>query len=725
MRLRAFFLLGAWLIWARIAAGESPRIGLALSGGGAKGLAHVGVLKVLEEEGVPIDYITGTSMGSIIGALYAIGYSAADLEAFALSTNWNALFSENVARSDLALEYKRFDGRYMASLPIVKRRIKLPSGLIGDQNVFKLFARLTLPVHHVEDFTRLPIPFACVATDIGTGEAVVLKRGFLPEAMRASMSLPSIFAPIEIEGRLLVDGGVVRNFPVEDVRNLGADFVIGVDVGSPLFKPEELDSFVKILDQTLSFISATSTRQQRALCDVLLLPDMSGLSIADFSSAREIIARGEEAARRALPQIRALLDSVGRDDKQGARRFPAFPDSISVNRVVIEGLQEVDPTIVRKELRIEPLTRISVNELDRAVDRVYSTRFFDRVVYRVLPGAEGASIVVNVVEKKEDLFRFGLRYDSHLDASLLLGGFFRNVGNSRSFLNLDLRLGQRIEVDAYYFLHLRWLPRVGVSTRGRYTQSFVDRFDRGRQIGRLNIRSAYGEVFVGSTLATKLSVGLGARAEYSRVTQKSTALDTVVFAGWLVPFVGTLWVDTFDQAYFPSRGLRLLGKSEVTFKALGSDRHFARFFFDATGYLPLSRRFSLLAEILLAGKTGGALPAHYAFVLGGMDTPALFAEPDAATVSFVGLRAQELNGPFAQFFQLGLQMEVRPNVFLVFRANLGNTFESWKLDWSPGRFKQGLGFTLGANTPLGPIELTLMGGSENDVLTHFNLGFKF
>lgn len=226
---------------------DRPKVGLALSGVSARGFAHIGVLKVLEEVGMPVDYITGTSMGSIVGSLYAIGYPVEELDNIARQVDWDDLFRDNVGRRYMSMEDKRWDARYQASLFLDRGRIRLPSGLVAGQKVSELLARLTWSVHHVSNFDELPIPFACVATDIATGEPVVLRKGSLPEAVRASMAIPTLFTPVIINDRLLVDGLIARNLPAQEVRKMGAHVVIGVDVGSDLWPVEDLESMVDIL----------------------------------------------------------------------------------------------------------------------------------------------------------------------------------------------------------------------------------------------------------------------------------------------------------------------------------------------------------------------------------------------------------------------------------------------------------------------------------------------
>ncbi len=213
---------------------KRPKVGLVLSGGGAKGLAHIGVLRAMEKAGLTPDYITGTSMGSIVGGLYAIGYSADEIDSIVSTVDWDELLTNEIPLSDIAIEEKEYYGRYIAELPIEGVKVSLPKGLIEGQKLTELLTRLTRPAHGISDFSKFPIPFACVAANIETGLPEVLNKGFLPEAIRASMSIPTVFTPIEIDDKLLVDGGLVRNFPVQEVLDMGADIVIGVFVSSDL-----------------------------------------------------------------------------------------------------------------------------------------------------------------------------------------------------------------------------------------------------------------------------------------------------------------------------------------------------------------------------------------------------------------------------------------------------------------------------------------------------------
>ncbi len=704
---------------------DRPKIGLALSGGGAKGFAHVGVLKVIEEVGLPIDYISGTSIGSFIGGMYAIGYRAHDLEELVLTTNWDEYLNDRVERRSLAMEQKLSDGRYIAELPIRDGKIRLPSGLISGQKITRLFSRLTLPVHHITDFKNFPIPFACVATDIVTGEAVRLDSGYLPEALLASMAFPTVFAPVHIGDRLLVDGGLIRNLPVEDVRDLGADIIIGVDVSAPLLTEEELQTFFDVLDQAVSFMSVSNTMRQRRLCDFLIVPDVSRKPVFDFSHPDSLIAAGENAARALLPQLRALADSLNEIANHSQPPTLTAVDSFYVQEISIEGLNKLTRDFVLSELQIATPGWISLEELERAASRVSSSQIFERVFYQVEPGANGAHLKIKVAEKSEQLFRFGLRYDSNTEAAVLMSGMFRNLARTNSILSLDLKLGQQIYFDAQYFLHAGLRPRIGLRTRVHFDDDLLDLFSDDRRIASMQIQSIFGEALVGSIFSNSFSLGLGARLEYNDRSFRIGPVDLPSETNNLLSCFLQLWVDTQDRVNFPSRGASLLLRNEFAHENIFSDFTLSRHYLDLKTFVPLARRLTLTSELLLATTYGDSLSAPYQYILGGLNTPVLFLDKELTRVSFVGLKPQELLGEHLQFYQLGLQYEFLPRIFLQFRANAGNRFDEFKLDFSSGRFLYGVGFTVGAATPVGPVEFTIMNGSRHDVLTHLNIGYKF
>ncbi|VAW23581.1 putative patatin-like phospholipase, partial [hydrothermal vent metagenome] len=258
------------------------KVGLVLSGGGAKGFAHVAVIKVLEEAGIRVDYVGGTSMGAIIGALYASGYNGNQLDSIIKSINFENILLDDLPRKSKPFYEKESGEKYALSLPIKNKKVGIPRALSEGQSVLNLLTKLTQHVNNISDFNELPIPFLCIATNLETGEQEVLTKGFLPEAVMASGSFPTLLAPVEISGKLLTDGGIVNNFPVDEVRAMGADIIIGVDIQSGLETKEELDSAIKILNQIVGFQIHQANKSKHDNVDVLIKPKVKEFSVVSF-----------------------------------------------------------------------------------------------------------------------------------------------------------------------------------------------------------------------------------------------------------------------------------------------------------------------------------------------------------------------------------------------------------------------------------------------------------
>src|SRR6185369_8900311 len=286
------------------------RIGLTLSGGGAKGIFHIGILQAIDSAELNIDYITGTSMGSIMGALYAAGYSGKDLEKIAREMDWLGLFSGKPLYQHVNVDEKSEFDQYALEVPLEKHKVKMGTGLIEGQEIWLKFQELFLPVYNVKDFSKFSIPFKCVATDVSTGKAVVLDRGEIVTAIRASMAIPSVFTAIDYKDTKLVDGGVVRNFPVKDAIAMGADYTIGVNLSQGLLTADKLNSPVDILMQVGFYKDADDFQGQRKACNILIEPAVEDYSAASFGSADDLIRIGKESGRKYYPQFKKLADSL-------------------------------------------------------------------------------------------------------------------------------------------------------------------------------------------------------------------------------------------------------------------------------------------------------------------------------------------------------------------------------------------------------------------------------
>jgi NTE family protein len=702
---------------------ERPGVGLALSGGGAKGFCHIGVLKVLEEINMPIDYISGTSMGSIIGGLYAIGYRAEDLEELALTIDWADLFRDDIERRSLNMEQKMWDGRYNLTLQVKNKKIQMPTGLINGQKITQLLDRYTLPVQDRSDFRRFPIPFACVATDLETGQAVVLDEGYLSDALRASMAIPTIFTPIKINNRVLVDGGIVRNLPAEDVIQLGADIVIGVDVGAPLQTRENLGSILSVLDQAISFQMVASTKEQRKLCDYLLIPDIGEFGTLDFEKVTFFLRQGEKAAREILPQLKALADSLNRQGTITPVEPVAEKDSVYINDLEISGLDRLSKKLVFKEMNMKLPARLSLNQLEENVNRLYSTRLFERVNFSTRPSRGGEELLIRATETSGTSIRIGFRYDNKNDAAVLLNSTLRNLGKWGSLLIFDLKLGNVLMLDGQYWAHTRLKQQMGFRIRGNYSRQSVDYYENQTRVARYRATAMIAEGFLGTLFSMNTILGAGIRGEYAEASPSIAPQEFESITEKQIVLFGGLEIDTYNHTVFPTSGVFLQFQSEYANNdKLELKKSFWRHYLDFCAIIPVHRHVSLLQSLFIGTNSQNDIPFHYEFLLGGMDVPFVFL---GKKNSFLALKAQELRGPHAQFVQLGVQVNLAGDRFIILRGNAGNTFEEWNFDITKNRYLAGGGITLGSNTFLGPVELTLMGGAHRKALMYFNLGYKF
>jgi NTE family protein len=361
-------------------------VALVLSGGGARGSAHVGVLKVLEEYHVPVDIIVGTSMGSIVGGLYASGWSSGELETKLTTIDWGAVFVDRLPRDAKTFRRKEEDARFLVPIKMRFQNWKpyLPPAVIGGQNLELLFQGFAVDATGETDFDRFPIPYRAVATDLANGRAVVLKSGSLSTAMRASMSLPGIFPPVELDGKALSDGGMAANFPIRIARALGADVIIGVDITSPLRKKEQLGNLLTRIDQVTGLLTNANKEPDMDAVrpgDVIVVPDLGDISFSDFAKAAETIARGETAARAAEAQLRALAVPDAEWAAYAARHHRRPESELVVDKVVIENTGPLSDEIVKRRIVVPTGKPLDGADLAKQITRLYGLDVFGAIHY--------------------------------------------------------------------------------------------------------------------------------------------------------------------------------------------------------------------------------------------------------------------------------------------------------------------------------------------------------
>lgn len=757
---------------------KRPRIALVLSGGGAKGIAHVGVLKIIEKTGLQIDYITGTSMGSIVGGLYASGYTADMLEQLVLNMDWDEMLSDEISRRSTSIEEKGDHDKYITSFQINKKGIMLPTGYKRGQRLTTMMSYLTQHVQDIHDFDKLPIPFRCIGTDIETGKAYVIRKGSLSEAMRASMAIPSIFTPIEIDGHLLVDGGVIRNLPVSDARAMGADIVIAVDVGAPLYKKQELTSVIQIMDQSVSFLGYQSTLKERNLSDVLIMPDITGFSSNDFTKGKELIATGESAARLMIPELESLVEQQDRFPED--RKAPVFPmkllkkldlsdvsvkQKLYITKIDIRGLNRVSRNLVLGKLNINPPATVTGERLVEAIDRVYASGFFQRVTYEIEPDAgEGVTLVIRVIELSGIFLKVGLSYDSDMSAAVLLNVTLRNLAGKGSKISLDARLSQYPGAVLSYFIHtgLR-KPGVGFGVKFHYDMYEIFTYKGGDVRSSFKYHNYGPDIVVQAIILQDIALGIGAQKDLTNIIAKIAPDDPAKRDIESLNYYAYLVFDNLDKTFYPHSGLQLYGEAKYLTDDLRIKKDTARYksFFKYTArmktYIPFHRRFTMFLGLTGSFITAKepyyinytinngwgiyrkTIPFIYENYIGGLNTYT------TGCIPFTGLNFMQIYGKHVLVGDIGFQIEFYKDFFLILRGSAGrvkdkfqdlfkkeNTiYQQYYNSLIPVKqhikndIKYGYGLTLSYNSIIGPVELTLMRGSEsNKFLVLANVGYR-
>ncbi len=693
-----------------------PKTGIVLSGGGSRGLAHIGVLKVLEEVNMPIDYIGGTSMGGIVGGLYASGYNAQQLEEIALGTDWFGLFSDESRRRYVPIEEKAENSKYMLSLPMQGLNITLPGGLVSGQEASKMLAGLTWHVHHIQDFNKLPIPFVCIATDLETGEAIVIRSGSLAEAIRASMTLPSIFTTANVDGRRALDGGIARNFPVVDVIEMGADILIGVDVSTFNSSADSIRSLIDILNQTVNFQIERTTHAQRQLATVLLQPKMESIGMMSFEYTREIIDAGEAIARAHIDELRQIADSLNAYGLE--ERIVPYVDlsgmPIVIRDIRYEGLKSTDHRMIDAELQMQlPLnTVITRGDLNLAIDRLYSLQFFESVTYRLEPARSGYSVIMKFQELDHDKFRVGLRYDSREKASLLFNNTYRNWLIPSSTLRLSVRLGEMTSVDGQLYTYIGTNPKLGSSLRLKYSKDKFEQYLGQVNQGTLSTDLYQAEFWAGPVLSSMLQSGVGYRFDVfeSRSASGTVRHPTGGYTSSHVPFA-FLILDTANEAYFATSGQYISLRADFG-NPFNDSKSYDRYEAIWNNYIPFTEYVTMNLNFH-AGYSTGHLPSHRSFYLGDVET-------------IVGFRRDQLNGTSYRMTRVSMQTELQNNRFLTLIWNAFSADGFWGTPESRIPFIMGWGVSVGASTFVGPVSVTLMGNQDERLpILHASVGFRF
>jgi len=738
MRITSFFLFASYFLIPNLAYSQDsittkkrPKIGLVLSGGGAKGLAHIGVLKVIDSLGIKIDYVGGTSIGAIIGGLYASGYSGKDLEYLFNNVDVDALLQDFTPRSSKSFYEKRNDEIYAVTLPFDKFKIGLPSGFSKGLYNFNLISKLTLHVSEINDFNQLLIPFFCIATDAETGEEVILDKGNLAKALVTSGALPTLYSPIEMNGRLLIDGGVVNNYPVEELRKRGAEFIIGVDVQDGLKNRDQLNDVSSLLGQISSYSMADKMADKIKLTDIYIKPDIKGYNVISFEKVAELIPKGEFSGRQ------KLNNSILNEYKTTLKRNKiVVSDSIFISSIEVNELKNFTRAYVLGKLNIKSNTTVSFKDFEKGINNLNATQNFRSVFYSFQNAGDRENLVLELKEKKVNRFlKFGLHYDNLFKSGVLFNFTQKKLLVKNDVLSVDLILGDNSRYNFNYYIDNGFYWSFGVNSRySTFNKNISSNFNNRLNLASLGINSIYvdysdftNQVYFQTIFVQKFSVGIGAELKHLKI-KSETLLSTnpILDNSDYFSFFGYLKFDTFNQKYFPKKGLNL--NSEIKSFIYSSDyndvfQNFSILKADATIVHTFFNKVTFKLQSEAGFAIGEKSVNSFDFALGGYGFTSLNNLRPFLGYDFLGLLGDSyIKGSLVadyEFFKKH-HFELTANY-----ANIGNNIYEDKTWISKPKYS-GYGIGYGYETVLGPIEVKHSWSPETrNHYTWFTVGFYF
>lgn len=734
-------LLSATSLWA-----QRPKVGLVLSGGGAKGIAHIGVLKAIDSAGLKIDYVTGTSMGSIIGALYATGYSGNQIEGITKKLNWDELLSSKPIYKDVSIDEKDEFGQYSAEIGIKGNKAQFATGLIDSQELWLVLNKMFLPVYDIKDFSKFNIPFKCIATDLSNGRAVVLSDGDIVAAVRSSMAIPSVFTAVDYEKTKLVDGGIVRNFPAKDVKEMGADIVIGVNLFTGLPEIDTLDNVLDVFYQITQYRDADDLVEEKKLCNLVIEPHLEKYSAGSFDSTDSIMDIGDKVGRLYYPYFKHLADSlnalypVAYDPNN---RLPKV-ENIVIDEIDFVGIEKTSKSFLLEKLQLKNGNAYTAKQINDGFRKAFASRYYENIYYSLEPTTEGhAKLICKVHEKLLTQLKLGLSFHSFMGPAILFNLTVRDLLLKKSRTMAKFAVGQNFRAL------LEHKQTFGPKANNFFNLSLerqnlpLNRYDGTQKLFVYDI--GYTQLDVNYTRVMAKDWSLAAGISYQKNKFSPNVVSDDSYRGYVSNYYAYLLSEsiTTNRVNFPTRGHQFTAQGGIVFgrKAqieyspadggpsqditdpLNNAEDFYKFLVSFTQFHPLDKKWTLFYALqsgVCLHSQGFILDNFY---MGGIQQ--LFRQQ----IVFAGLNEQQINSTSTASGMLGMQYNFAGSFFLMGRANTGMyNFSTLTKAWDSDTVKSINGFSLGLGYNLGflPMELTAMYSPEiGKVYSHVKIGFVF
>ncbi|MGI9583454.1 patatin-like phospholipase family protein [Chryseobacterium sp. RRHN12] len=753
---------------------KDTKFGLALSGGGAKGFAHIGILKMIDSLGIKVDYITGTSMGGILGGLYAMGYNADQLKHTIYKMDWNRILSNKIPYSKVNISEKDEYDKYILEFPVVKGFPTLPSSYIEGQYMGEVLNTLTFNAKHINDFSKLRIPVQLTSSDIENGGLVMQKEGSLPLAIRATLAIPAAFAPVYIDGKLLVDGGLDRNYPANEVREMGADFVIGGYTGFRLFTKKEIENPMKMIYQTHAIRSVEDFKHQKELSDILVdfVDPLGEITTKDFARFRRIIKIGETEARKHLPEFVALAEA---QRKAGIKYEHEMIEEVKLPTTKFT-FNEEDGTPINDAAEIEVLKKqmgltegkyYDVKTVNEAIDRVFGMRQYVKVYYTYTNENDGLVMNVFVKRAKKGAFKLALHYDTEQSVGIIVNYTYRNILLNRSRFLATVDISERFKAKIAYQQFLDsgerlWLDleakMIHLKSNDLNFRLYDVGADGGESFPNHMYRNITGKIALNYNVSPNAYFSLGTEFSTERMYSLLDKVDQSKVDNYSKKLYNHSNFNTFlkfeqnnlNKRYFTTRGNHLQVSTRFYYgdqyelydlktvqpflylilnpkeSYYYEPKNLVSFTLNENFFYPITRRLAVKANVFLGTSFGGRkdqvpyLFLNQKYNLGGSEY-----NYDLLSPEFNGLRQKELPMTSVAKAAVAFQYRIMKRLYLTPSFSYGKVSEEFS-PFNNSFDMLGYGVNLGYESLIGPISLNLSRNNQLDFSRiYFSIGFKF
>ena len=672
---------------------KNPKIGLSLSGGGAKGFAHIGVLKVLDSLGVKVDYISGTSMGAIVGGLYASGYTGKEIEKVVMETDFYTIIANEKNRKETTFFDKSVD-KYILNIPVKDGKFNvLPKAISTGQKNIYLLKELFKNVSSINDFSKLPIPFMCIATNLESGKIEIFEQGDLVSSIMASSAFPSLMDPVKINDSLYIDGAMTINYPSKPLKDKGIDIVIGVDLSQGLANRDNLQSAIDILNQVIDFGIQKETKNQYQYTDVNIHPDLTGITATSYDAKRAILDSGYVEAKKYVETLSLLPKR--KDELLRVPLNSIYSNVYKIDSLILENSNIFGKNYVQGKMNLRVPSLQTYGGINQMIDRLYSTNNYRLINYDIVQKNDQNYLKLNVTEDDTRFFlKFGLHYDEVFKTGLLLNATAKRLLFRNSTVSLDVVVGDKPRYYLNYFIDNGYIPGFGVYASGMS----LDLRDIGSNVYE-NWNWFRNEAFIQSVWRDKYAIGGGISHDYyeGKFTWESSYSDTHNFINPYV-FIKT---DTQDNTSFPTKGLFLYAEGKVL-DLLNKEQEGRTFQLKISSQInfPLNSWLTYRVGLFGGVTVGDEISSFYQYRIGG-----LFEQNVGNFVKFQGYEFGQLHSKNLLTASNTFQFNFSKNYYVDAHLSLGNLFNDIKVDDILHISESSTGITAGYKSPFGQIKL--------------------